>query len=190
MLNKRKTRIKDSQNKFADITPITEDIEKRLTVLEQPRMRELSVAKSFDPQKLPMLALENSLNNTSFSSTDYHPFEWQVPRHFLSQATGEAIDNGLVTKITIGSRADSRSLTSIRLTFHNGRKEITSPLFGSFDMYKTVEMGMAIHRITACYFNDITCFMMINRDPELTFGAQLMDCADHTEEVEFAIRDT
>ena len=34
MLNKRKTRIKDSQNKFADITPITEDIEKRLTVLE------------------------------------------------------------------------------------------------------------------------------------------------------------
>ena len=121
------------QNKYADMTPITEDVEKRLTFLEQPRMKELSVAKSYEPHNLPMLALEKSHNDTSMSSTDFHPFEWKVPRHFLSQATGEAIDNGLVTKITIGSRADSRSLTSIRLTFHNGRKEITSPLFGSFD---------------------------------------------------------
>ena len=94
-----------------------------------------------------------------------------VPRSFLSQATAEAIDNGLVTKIQIGSKAECSSLTSIRLTFHNGRKEISSPLFGTFDMYKTVEMGMAVHRITACYFNDITCFLMINRDPELVFGA-------------------
>ena len=31
---------------------------------------------------------------------------------------------------------------------------------------------------------------MINRDPELTFGAQIMDMADQTEEVEFALRDT
>lgn len=141
-------------------------------------MRELTVAKSFQPHKLPMLAMERNFNDTSMSSTDFHLFEWQVPRHFLSQATGEAIDNGLVTKITIGSRADSRSLTSIRLTFFNGRKEITSPLFGSFDMYKTVEMGMAVHRLTACYYNDLTCFLMINRDPELTFGAQMMDMAD------------
>ena len=31
---------------------------------------------------------------------------------------------------------------------------------------------------------------MLNRDPELTFGAQIMDMADQTEEVEFALRDT
>ena len=31
---------------------------------------------------------------------------------------------------------------------------------------------------------------MINRDPELTFGAQVMDMADQTEEIEFALRDT
>ena len=134
-------------------------------------MRELTVAKSFEPYKLPMLALERSINDTSMSSTDFHPFEWQVPRHFLSQATGDAIENGLLTRITVGSRPDCRSLTSIRLTFNNGRKEISSPLFGSFDMYKTVDMGMAVHRVTACYLNDITCFLMLNRDPELTFGA-------------------
>ena len=57
-------------------------------------------------------------------------------------------------------------------------------------MYKTVEMGMAVHRITACYFNDITCFLMINRDPELVFGAQKTDIADQVEEVEHQIRDT
>ena len=51
-------------------------------------------------------------------------------------------------------------------------------------------MGMAVHRLTACYYNDLTCFLMINRDPELTFGAQIMDMADQTEEVEFALRDT
>ena len=84
MLDQRKVRIKETQNKFADITPVTEDIEKRLTVLEQPRMRELTVAKSFDPFKMPLLCAEHSLNDTSMSSTDFHAFEWIVPRHFLS----------------------------------------------------------------------------------------------------------
>ena len=115
-------------------------------------MREISVAKSFQPYKLPMLAQENAVNDTSYYSTSTQEFEWMIPKHFLSQATGEAIDNGLLTKITVGSRADSRSLTSIRLGFHNGRKEINSPNFGSFDQYKTVEMGVAVHRLTACYY--------------------------------------
>ena len=171
MLAIRKTKIKTMQNKFADITPVTEDIEKRLVFLEAPRQRELTVARSFEPCKMPMLAMEKGFNDTSMSSTDYQPFEWTVPRHFLSQATGEAIENGLLTKITVGSRPDSRSLTSIRLVFNNGRKEVTTPLFGSFDQFKTVEMGMAVHRVTACYLGDMTCFLMINRDPELTFGA-------------------
>ena len=56
LIDDRKVKIKDMQNKFSDITPLTEDIEKRLTILETPRMRELSVAKSFEPFKLPMLA--------------------------------------------------------------------------------------------------------------------------------------
>lgn len=171
LLTERKKRIKVLQNKFADITPVTEDIEKRLVFLEAPRQRELTVARSFDPTKMPMLAMEKGFDDTSFSSTNYQPFEWTVPRHFLSQATGDAIENGLLTKVTIGNRPDSRSLTSIRLTFHNGRKEVTTPLFGSFDQYKTIEMGMAVHRVTACYLGDMTCFLMLNRDPELTFGA-------------------
>jgi hypothetical protein len=112
---------------------VTEDIEKRLVFLEAPRQRELTVARSYDPTKMPILAIGKSLNDTSMTSTDYQPFEWTVPRHFLSQATGEAIENGLLTKITIGSRPDSRSLTSIRLTFNNGRKDVTTPLYGSFD---------------------------------------------------------
>ena len=99
-----------------------------------------------------MLAQEQAGNDTSYYSTSTQEFEWMIPKHFLSQATGEAIDNGLLTKITVGSRADSRSLTSIRLGFHNGRKEINSPNFGSFDQYKTVEMGVAVHRLTACYY--------------------------------------
>ena len=171
IIDDRKKRIKETQNKFADVVPLTEDTEKRLTVLEQPRMRELTVAKSYDPFKLPLLSADRSLNNTSMSSTDLHAFEWKVPKHFLSQATGEAIENGLLTKITVGSRPDSRSLTSLRLTFYNGRSETSSPLFGSYDQYKTVEMGMAVHRITACYLGDLTCFLMLNRDVELTFGA-------------------
>ena len=153
-------------------------------------MREYTVAKSYDPFKLPLLCVERSLNNTSLSSTDFHPFEWKVPRHFLSQATGEAIENGLLTKITIGSRPDSRSLTAIRLTFYNGRSETSSPLFGSFDQYKEVSLGVAVHRVTACYLGDQTCFLMLNRDVELTFGAQLMDRADEAEEVEYSLRHT
>ena len=62
-------------------------------------MRELTVSKSYSPHKLPMMASLTDFNNTSFSSTDFHQFEWTVPRSFLSQATGEAIDNGLLTKI-------------------------------------------------------------------------------------------
>ena len=72
LINDRKKKIKEMQNRFADITPITEDIEKRLVVLEQPRMRELTVAKSFQPHKLPILALERNFNDTSMSSTDFH----------------------------------------------------------------------------------------------------------------------
>ena len=34
MLTERKTQIKVLQNKFADITPVTEEVEKRLTILE------------------------------------------------------------------------------------------------------------------------------------------------------------
>ena len=64
-------------------------------------MNELTVAKSFNPHKLPLFAAPlDQFNNTSIASTtDFHPFEWTVPRSFLSQATAEAIENGLVTKI-------------------------------------------------------------------------------------------
>ena len=71
-------------NRYADLTPVTESIEKRTTVLEMPRMRELTVSKSFEPHKLPLLCQQRDFDDTSTSSTDMHPFEWQVPRSFLS----------------------------------------------------------------------------------------------------------
>ena len=97
-------------NEYADIPPRTEDIEKRLIVLETPRMRQLQVAKTYEPVNMPIFAEEISISEPS---NDFSPFEFKLPKWFLAQATEEAIERGLVKSITIGTRPDCTCLTSI-----------------------------------------------------------------------------
>ena len=54
---------------------------------------------------------------------EYEKFRWVLPKEALFQATDDAIENGLLAKIEIGTKKNIRSLTSIRLTFNNGRRE-------------------------------------------------------------------
>ena len=53
-----KEKIITEGNKLSDITPFLEDYEKRMQILEMPRARMLSVAKTWEPVKLPLLAGE------------------------------------------------------------------------------------------------------------------------------------
>lgn len=47
-------------------------------------------------------------------------FKWTIPREALEEATDEALARGLVTAIEVGTFANIRSLTSIKMTFNNG----------------------------------------------------------------------
>ena len=59
-----------------------------------------------------------------------------IPAEALTLATEEALERGLLTKIQIGTKQNIRSLTSIKLTFNNGRRDYISPLFGVNDEEK------------------------------------------------------
>lgn len=76
------------------------------------------------------------------------------------------------------------------MTFFNGRKEYQSDWYGSHAEYKTVELDGCIHRVTACYFQDMTCFLMLNRDESMAFGAQDTEVAAESTDIEYVIRDT
>ena len=110
-----------------------EEYERRLAALEGPRARSLQIARSMEEFKLPLLA------------DDVHPenfdeFTWIIPREALFNATDEAIARGLLKEITVGTKANIRSLTSLKLTFNNGRKDYISPTFGRHDQFKTVQL--------------------------------------------------
>ena len=106
-----------------------EEYEKRLAMLEGPRSRQMQISRSMEEFKLPLLA------------DDVHPenfdeFSWIIPREALFNATDEAIARGLLTEIRVGTKANIRSLTSLKLTFNNGRKDYISPTFGRHDQEK------------------------------------------------------
>ena len=103
-----------------------DEYEKRLSALEGPRSRQMQLIRSMEEFRLPLLA------------DDIHPenfdeFYWIIPREALFNATDEAIARGLLTEIAVGSKANIRSLTSLKLTFNNGRKDYISPTFGKHD---------------------------------------------------------
>ena len=80
-----------------------------------------------------------------YLADDIHPenfdeFQWIIPREALFNATDEAITRGLLTEITIGTKANIRSLTSLKLTFNNGRKDYISPTFGRHDKHRSEEI--------------------------------------------------
>lgn len=93
-----------------------EDHERRIQILEGPRNRMMQLIRSMEEHKLEMLADDEHVE-------EYEKFTWVLPKEALFQATDDAIENGLLSKIEIGTKKNIRSLTSIRLTFNNGRRE-------------------------------------------------------------------
>ena len=81
-------------------------------------------------------------------------------------------------------------MTSLKVTFNNGRKDYISPCFGKHDSVKDVQLGSKVKQITACHFQDCTCFLMINEDAEKSFGAARMDIARQAVESQFALKET
>lgn len=112
----------------------------------------MQIARSMEEFKCVMLA-----DNTNPESFD--EFSWVIPREALYNATDEAIQRGLLTEITIGVKNNIRSLSSIKLTFNNGRKDYISPTIGKHDRTKTCELSSIVKTITACHFRDTTNFL-------------------------------
>ncbi len=131
------------------------EFEKRLAMLEGPRARHMQIIRSMEEFRLDMLAENTHPEN-------FDEFSWVLPREALFNATDEAISRGLLTMISVGTKANIRSLTSLKLTFNNGRKDYISPTFGKHDKVKSEELGGPVKKITACHFKDATTFLMFN----------------------------
>ena len=93
---------------------------------------------------------------------NFDEFFWAIPREALYNATDEALARGLLTNITVGVKQQIRSLTSLKLTFNNGRKDYISPTFGRHDKCDSVEFTKPVRKITACHFRDATSFIQFN----------------------------
>ena len=98
-----------------------------------------------------------------------------LPQEALTLATEEALERGLLTRIQIGTKENIRSLTSIKLTFHNGRRDYTSPMFGANDSEKVLNFNEPVKHILGCHFRDHTCFICFNEDITLSHGASRND---------------
>ena len=145
-----------------------DEYERRLQLLEGPRARYLQITRSMEEYRLEMLA-----DNTHPENFD--EFAWVLPREALFNATDEAITRGLLTQITVGTKTNIRSLTSLKFTFNNGRKDYISPTFGRHDQFRTEQITGPVKKITACYFKDATTFLMLNEQQQLTWGASNTD---------------
>ena len=156
----------DSENQI--LRERCDEYEKRLRALEGLRPRDMHIMRSMEEFRLGMLA-----DNTHPENFD--EFSWVLPREALYNATDEAIERGLLTQLAIGTKANIRSLTSVKLTFNNGRKDYISPTFGRHDRVKTDDVDGPIKKITACHFKDATTFLMLNDEGRLTWGAQQTD---------------
>ena len=134
-----------------------DEYEKRIRLLEGPKFRHMQLMRSMEEFKMPMLA-ENR------NPANYKEFYYAIPKEALYSATDEAIERGLLSEISIGTKKNIRCLTSLKVTFNNGRKDYSSPTFGRHDQVKTVKLDKKVTHITACHFQDCTCFLMINED--------------------------
>lgn len=117
---------------------------------------------------MPILA--EKLNPAGFEE-----FIYTIPKEALTLATEEALERGLLTRIQIGTKQNIRSLTSIKLTFNNGRRDYISPTFGVNDEEKTLNFKEPVRHITGCHFRDHTCFICFNGDYEYSHGAARND---------------
>ena len=122
-----------------------DEYEKRIRLLEGPRFRHMQLLRSMEEFKMPMLA-ENR------NPANYNEFYYAIPKEALYSATDEAIERGLLTEITIGTKKNIRCLTSIKVSFNNGRKDYFSPTFGRHDSVKVCKLDEKVTHITACHF--------------------------------------
>ena len=129
-----------------------DEYERRIAMLEGPRARHMQIARSMEEFRLEMLA-------DNVHPENFDEFSWVLPREALFNATDEAIARGLLTSITIGTKANIRSLTSLKLSFNNGRKDYISPTFGRHDKFTSQEICAPVRKITACHYRDSTNFL-------------------------------
>ena len=141
-----------------------EDHERRIQMLEGPRLKLMNLYRELNESPLDMLAETKNMS-------EYDTFKWILPREAMFQATDKALFDGLLSQIEIGTMRNIRSLTSIRLTFNNGRKEYVSPRFGVNDQSKKADTPIVIKKIMAYYLDDCTCFLRLNGQDALSFGA-------------------
>ena len=146
----------DSENQI--LRERCDEFEKRIRSLEGLRPRDMHIMRSMEEFRLGMLA-------DNIHPENFDEFSWVLPREALYNATDEAIERGLLTQIAVGTKANIRSLTSLKLTFNNGRKDYISPTFGRHDKVKTDDLDGPVKKITACHFKDATTFLMLNEQP-------------------------
>jgi len=102
-------------------------------------------------------------------------FKYLLPQEALTNATEDALERGLLTKIQIGTKENIRSLTSLKLTFNNGHRDYISPIFGVNDDEKILNFSEPVRHILGCHFRDCTCFVCFNEDIKLSHGASRND---------------
>lgn len=67
------------------------------------------------------------------------------------------------------------------MTFNNGIRDYTSPMFGVNDEEKTMEFNKPVKHILGCHFRDHTCFVCFNEDTTLSQGASRNDVSEYVE---------
>ena len=140
----------DTENKI--LRERCDEYERRLTILEGPRSRHMQILRSMEEFRLPLLAEDTHPEN-------FDEFVYMIPREALYNATDEAIQRGLLTEVTVGTKTNIRRLTSLKLTFNNGRKDYCSPTFGKHDNVKTCRLTAPVRQIIACHYRDSTNFL-------------------------------
>ena len=149
-----------------------EDHERRLAIIEEPYWRRIDTLKIWDEYYFQMIGQPMLIKKNG------EDFRYVIPREALTLATEEALERGLLTKIQIGTKQNIRSLTSIKLTFNNGRRDYISPLFGVNDEEKSMVFHEPVKHILGCHFRDHTCFVCFNEDLELSHGASRNDVSN------------
>ena len=108
--------IKELNGANDDLKVRVEAHERRIQILEGPGSRMMQSIRTIEEVKMDMFAVDEN-------KEVYDHFKWVIPKEALFQATDDAIENGLLTAVEIGTMTNIRSLTSIRLFFNNGKKE-------------------------------------------------------------------
>ena len=165
------------------LTKRVEDHETRITELEGSKWQMMNLMRELVEVQMDMLA-------TNENKELYEFFTYTIPKEALFQATDEAIENGLLSEIEIGTTKNIRSLTSIRLTFNNGRKDFQSPRFGcNDDGGKVIQIPEKVTKVTAIGLRDCTCVLILNNDDSIAWGGSKSDAVRAGNQIDLTVEE-